>query len=87
MSTQVGDHERPHGARVEAEPAWRENAGDDREHPMELRLTRKLAEVIDGVDLTGRSVGDIVKLPASEARLLIAEGWAVEDMKGRQGTD
>ena len=54
---------------------------------MELRLTRKLAEVIDGVDLTGRSVGDIVKLPASEARLLIAEGWAVEDMKGRQGTD
>ena len=54
---------------------------------MNLRLTRKLAEVIDGVDLTGRAVGDIVKLPASEARLLIAEGWAVEDTKGRQGTD
>ena len=81
------DQDRPRGARVEAVPAGRENAGDDSERPMGLRLTRKLAEVIDGVDLTGRSVGDILKLPASEARLLIAEGWAVEDMKGRQGTD
>lgn len=81
------DHDRPHGARIEGGPAEREKAGDDSERPMELRLTRKLAEVIDGVDLTGRAVGDIVKLPASEARLLIAEGWAVEDMKGRQGTD
>ena len=79
------DHDHPRG--VEGGPAGREKAGDDSERPMDLRLTRKLAEVIDGVDLTGRAVGDIVKLPASEARLLIAEGWAVEDMKGRQGTD
>ena len=81
------DHDGPHGARVEGGHAGQEKAGDDSERPMDLRLTRKLAEVIDGVDLTGRAVGDIVKLPASEARLLIAEGWAVEDTKERQGTD
>ena len=62
------DHDGPHGARVEGRHAGQEKAGDDSERPMELRLTRKLAEVIDGVDLKGRAVGDIVKLPASEAR-------------------
>jgi hypothetical protein len=81
------DHDGPYGARVEGAYAEQEKAGDDSERPMGLRLTRKLAEVIDGVDLTGRAVGDILTLPASEARLLIAEGWAVEDTKGRQGTD
>ena len=63
------DHDGSHGARVEGRHAGQEKAGDDSERPMELRLTRKLAEVIDGVDLKGRAVGDIVKLPASEARL------------------
>ena len=81
------DSDAPRGARVESGYAGQETTGDESERPMELRLTRKLAEVIDGVDLTGRTVGDILKLPASEARLLIAEGWAVEDTKGRQGTD
>lgn len=39
-------------------------------------LTRKLAEVIDGIDLSERRVGDRVPLGRAEARLLIAEGWA-----------
>ena len=37
-----------------------------------IRLTRKLANEIDGVDLTDRRVGEIMSLPAPQARLLIA---------------
>jgi hypothetical protein len=80
------DRDPPHGVRVEFGPEPRDKPADN-ERPTEVRLTRRLADVIDGVDLTGRAVGDIVKLPASEARLLIAEGWAVEDTKGRPDTD
>lgn len=43
---------------------------------MQVKLTRKLAEYIDGVDLSGRKVGDMFDLPVLEAHLLIAEGWA-----------
>jgi hypothetical protein len=41
-----------------------------------VRLTRKYAEVIDGVDLSGSKVGDRLELSSRDARLLIAEGWA-----------
>ena len=41
-----------------------------------VRLTHKYAEVIDGVDLSDRQVGDRLPLPAREARMLVAEGWA-----------
>jgi hypothetical protein len=41
-----------------------------------IRLTRKLAERIDGIDISGRTVGDVFQLPWQSARLLIAEGWA-----------
>jgi hypothetical protein len=44
---------------------------------VQVRLTRKLAEEIDGVDLSGREVGDVFPLPEPEARLLVAEQWAV----------
>lgn len=44
---------------------------------MRVRLIKKFAEKIDGVDLTGRSVGDLLNLLPREARLLIAEEWAV----------
>ena len=44
---------------------------------MQVRLTRKLAREIDGVDLSNNDVGEIVELPAPEAQLLIAERWAV----------
>lgn len=40
-----------------------------------VRLVRKLAERIDGVDLSGRSVGQVIRLPANQARLLVAEQW------------
>ena len=41
-----------------------------------MRLVRKLAQQIDGIDLTGRHVGDVLYLNGREAAVLIAEGWA-----------
>jgi hypothetical protein len=43
---------------------------------MSVRLTRKYAEMIDGIDLTHAHVGDHLKLPRHDAEMLIAEGWA-----------
>lgn len=43
---------------------------------MQIRLTRKLADCIDGVDLSRYFVGDVLDLPEREAHLLIAEEWA-----------
>ena len=48
---------------------------------VQVRLTRKLAEEIDGVDLSTRQVGDVFRLPEAEARLLVAEDWAVPTEK------
>ena len=44
-------------------------------------LTRKLAERIDGVDLSGRQVGDVLELSPREAALLMAEGHAEHDRR------
>lgn len=46
---------------------------------MIVRLTRKLAESVDGVDLGDRRVGDVFEVPEDAARLLVAEGWAVSE--------
>jgi hypothetical protein len=43
---------------------------------MLVRLTAKLAEVVNGVDLSPYCEGDVVELPAREAEMLIAERWA-----------
>jgi hypothetical protein len=43
---------------------------------MLVRLTQKLAECIDGIDLSGHSAGQIIELPDPQAALLVAEGWA-----------
>ena len=51
---------------------------------MRVRLTRKLAEQIDGIDLRGCEVGDVLDLPRAEARLLLAEQWALPDTGGRE---
>jgi hypothetical protein len=42
-----------------------------------VRLIRKSAERIDGVDLRAHAVGDVFDLPATDARLLIAEKSAI----------
>lgn len=50
---------------------------------MKVRLTRKFAAMIDGVDLSNHDVGDVIDLPQRKADLLIAEGWAVEERRWR----
>jgi hypothetical protein len=42
-----------------------------------VRLLRKYAETIDGVNLENASVGDRLDLPTRDANILIAEGWAM----------
>jgi hypothetical protein len=44
-----------------------------------VRLIKKFAERIDGVDLRAHAPGDTINLARSEARLLLAEGWAVAE--------
>jgi hypothetical protein len=53
---------------------------------MKVRLTRKLADRIDGIDLQGREPGDVLELPTPEARLLLAEAWAIPERR-REATD
>jgi hypothetical protein len=48
---------------------------------MKVLLTRKLAPRLDGVDLSSHEVGDVFDLPPEEARLVIAEAWAIPDRR------
>ena len=43
---------------------------------MLVRLVVKLADELDGIDVSDVSEGDLVELPDDEAGLLIAENWA-----------
>jgi hypothetical protein len=43
---------------------------------MRIRLTRKLANILNGVDVSQRRVGEVIDLLLREAQLLLAEGWA-----------
>jgi hypothetical protein len=56
---------------------------------MRVLLRRKLAECIDGVDLSGHQVGDVFELPTAKAWLLVAEQWAIVErrsaMRGEGG--
>ena len=49
---------------------------------MKVRLTKKFADEIDGIDLSGRRVGDTLDVPPPEARLLMAEEWAASERRG-----
>ena len=48
---------------------------------MKVRLTRKLAEVLDGIDLSNCDEGDLIDLSERKGRLLVAEAWAVEERR------
>jgi hypothetical protein len=50
---------------------------------MRVWLKRKLAECIDGVDLSDYCVGDTLELPTRDASLLVAEEWAALDRRVR----
>jgi hypothetical protein len=41
-----------------------------------VRLRQKLADSMDGVDVSRTRTGDLLELSESDAALLIAEGWA-----------
>ena len=41
-----------------------------------IRLTRKLAERFNGVDLSQVHVGDVLDLTPAAAEMMIDEGWA-----------
>ena len=43
---------------------------------MKVKLVKKLADVLNGVDLTKVGVGDTLDLKSHQAVLLIREGWA-----------
>jgi hypothetical protein len=51
---------------------------------MRIRLLKKLAAEIDGVDLSAHGVGDVINLPAEQAKLLLAEGWAIREHRVRR---
>jgi hypothetical protein len=51
---------------------------------MRVRLTRKLAPLVDGVDLSSHEVGDVFDLPEEQARLVIAEDWAILERRTSQ---
>jgi len=42
-----------------------------------VRITRKFANHINGVDLSRVKVGDVVDLPPRDADILVREGWAL----------
>jgi hypothetical protein len=44
---------------------------------MRIRLTRKLSQLLNGVDISRQSVGDVIELSRHDAELLLAEGWAL----------
>lgn len=43
---------------------------------VKVRLTRKFAQVLNGIDLSRIKPGEEVELAARDAQLLVAEGWA-----------
>ena len=50
---------------------------------MKVRLLKKHAECVDDVDLRGHHVGDVVDLSSRDARLLVAEDWAIPERRER----
>ena len=43
---------------------------------MKVRLTRKFADLINGIDLSRAHTGETLDLSQREAEILMAEGWA-----------
>ena len=53
---------------------WAADPGAD--EVASVRLVRKFADILDGVNLQTAKVGDRLDLPRRDAEVLIAEGWA-----------
>ena len=48
---------------------------------MKVRLVKKLANVMDGIDVSENCIGDVLDLPAEQARVLVAEEWAIAERR------
>jgi hypothetical protein len=48
---------------------------------MRVVLLKKLAQMIDGVDLSLHTIGDVLDLPTHDAHLIVAENWAIPDRR------
>jgi len=48
---------------------------------MRVRLVRKFADRIDGVDLQGHEVDEVFDVSPRDARLLMAEEWAIAERR------
>jgi hypothetical protein len=50
---------------------------------MKVRLLKKLAPQVDGIDLRGYKEGEVFELPPNDASLLVAERWAIPERRER----
>jgi hypothetical protein len=48
---------------------------------MKVVLVRRLADSMDGVDVSQHQVGDTIDLSARDAEVLMAEGWVVAERR------
>lgn len=48
---------------------------------MRVRLIRKFADCIDGVDLRGHDVDEVLDVSPRDAQLLLAEEWAIAERR------
>jgi hypothetical protein len=51
-----------------------------------IRLTRKLAATLNGLNVSKVSVGEVMNVSTSDAAMMVAEGWA-ESLDERDGQD
>ncbi len=50
---------------------------------MKVRLTKKLAEQLDGIDVSDRRQGDVLDLSPHDAKMLVEERWAIPERRER----
>src|SRR4051812_46636847 len=62
--------------RSDCEQRRRQGATDAHDSMRNVRLTRKYAGCLNGIDLSHAHVGDLLTVPERDAALLIAEHWA-----------
>jgi hypothetical protein len=53
---------------------------------LKVILTRKLADAMDGIDVSACRVADILELSESDARCLVAEEWATPERRSSRGS-
>ena len=54
---------------------------------MQVRLTRKFAEILNGLDLRPFNVGEVIDLDDQPAVMLLMEGWALRVDNGPSTAD